>query len=238
MSRRYPSHIFPNDINNCIYLFLKTVEDVNQAEASLGPSAHNLDQKSGDRLRVPTSEGVKRVGRDRPVHDDDQKNVELWRVESGSRVRVGPSQSVLLVDQENDELWPAMQIRENARRAGHGPLVHHHAQEREDLWLGNSVKRAKVCLGPLVHHVSRTTEDLWSEMQIAKSVSRADRHQVALFKEVVPVHAVLHRKVLREVECLVLLVLTKESKGHLVQAVLLFKMNVLAKRGKCVVVFT
>ena len=211
---------------------MKTVEDVNQAEANLAPSVQDLDHKSGDRLRVPTSEDVRQVGQDRPVHDDDQRNVDLWQVESASQARVGPAQSVQLVDQENDELWPAVQIRESVRRTGHGPLVHQYAQEREDLWPGDSAKRAKVRPGPLAQHVSRATEEPWPEMQSAKSVSQADRHQVVLFKENVLVHAVLHRKVLHEVECLVLLVLTKESKDHSAQVAPLFKMNVLAKRGK------
>lgn len=220
-------YIFCQAISIIVFvLFVKTEDDVNKTKASLGPSVPDLDQKSRDHLQVASSEGVRPVDPDRPVHDDDHQNLGLWLAVNVSRAEVDLDPSPLLADHGNVELWPAMQIRESVRPAARVPLVQHHA----DLWPGHSVKLAGPV--PLVQHVSQTSEEQWAEMQSAKKLRQADHHQLVLLEELVPVHAALPRKVLHDAECPVLLVLKKENKDHLDRIALLFKTNDLAKRGK------
>ena len=91
---------------------MQTEGSVNRAKAGHGPLVQYVCQKTVDRLPVPIGESVRQVeaGLDPLVQDLSQKksNVDLWLAERVNRAEVSHGRLVLLVGQENVDLWSVL----------------------------------------------------------------------------------------------------------------------------------
>lgn len=103
---------------------MQTEGSVNRAKAGHGPLVQYVCQKTVDRLPVPIGESVRQVeaGLDPLVQDLSQKksNVDLWLAERVSRAEVSRGRLVLLVGQENVDLWSVL-TGDSVNRAEVGP---------------------------------------------------------------------------------------------------------------------